>query len=198
MDSCLGKLSSDLIRDCDHLDQQGMEVDTVLLNRGDIDFEQTTIDRTTNIITNLVLKPGKTGYKIQGVKQINRYLSEIVVNEDATNKWRHSFIGRVYNLIASVRMEVENISQGGSIVAVVERKWKGADNKSPFIVLGLNSGMEISEGSENSAENDGAFVFTLASLDVALEPKMPMILLEGDSYAATKTAFDNKFASNNG
>lgn len=189
---CVELISADLAFDCDNKDIQGIETNVVLINRDDIDYATTTYDPVSNTITNLQLQSGKTGYLLQGVKQLNSFLSEVVVNDDSLNKVRHSFLGRVYNLTAANRAQVDALMTGVGIVAVVEKKWKGAGNTSAFVVLGLGTGMEISEGSENSSENDGAFVFTLASADVSLESNGPRVLLETD-YATTKTAFDAKF-----
>ena len=191
MATCIPKITGDLLFDCDNRDLQGIETKVILINRDDIDFGATTI--AGKIVTNLQLKSGTSGFELQGVKQLNRFLSEVVPNAEGLNKWRHSFVGRIFNLTATTRSQIDLIADGANIVAVVERKWKGDSQEHGFLILGLGTGLEISEGSENSAENDGSFVFTLASSDLSLEGEGPKILLETD-YATTKTAVDAKFA----
>ena len=78
------------------------------------------------------------------------------------------------------------------MVAIVEKKWKGTDNENAFKVFGLVHGLEISELTDNSRENDGTSVITLSTPAGFKEPKVPHQLLETD-YDTTKTAFDNKF-----
>jgi hypothetical protein len=194
MATCIPKITGDLLFDCANRDLQGIETKVILINRDDIDFGASTVDgANAKIITNLQLKSGTTGFELQGVKQLNQYLAEVVPNDEGLNKWRHNFIGRIFNLTAAARNQIDLIADGANIVAVVERKWKGDSQAHAFIVLGWGTGLEISEGSENSAENDGSFVFTLASSDLALEGEGAKILLETD-YITTKAAVDNKFA----
>ncbi len=193
MATCIPSIDTDLQFDCDNRDVQGLEANILLFNRADIDFAASTIDGTNSkLITNFQLLSGKTGYLLQGIKLLNSYLNEVVVNNEGLNRWRHNLSARIFNLNKDARKQIDLIADGANLVAIVERKWKGANNESPFVVLGWGTGMEIAEGSENSAENDGSFVFRVASSDNALEAEGVKLLLETD-YATTKTAFDTKF-----
>ena len=60
-------------------------------------------------------------------------------------------------------------------------------------MLGLTSGLELMTMTNNSKENDNMIMFELASSDGFEETTMPRTLLDV-TYAATKTAFSNKFA----
>lgn len=185
--SCITKITQDILVDCNA--SQGIEVNAVLINSADI-------DRVASVVTgksvNINLKSGTTGYKIEGIKQINSYNSTVTVNDASLNKFTHSFLGRIYDLSATTRAEIDAIGSGSNLVVVIEKKYKGTANASAFVVLGWQNGVEISEGVENSAENDGVFTFTLASNPLALEPKSPLIYFDTD-YATSKTAFDNAF-----
>lgn len=195
MATCIPSITGDLLFDCDNRDVQGIETSVVLINRNDINFATSTLDVTNpKIITSLALKTGKTGYQLQGIKQLNSFLSEVVPNDEGLNRWRHSFIGRVFNLTAEARKQIDLIADGSNLVAVVEKKWKGASQAHAFIVLGWGTGLEISEGSENSNENDGSFVFTIASSELSLESEGPKNYLD-TSYTTSSTAFANQFAA---
>jgi len=190
---CTGELTGDILFDCLNAPVGGIEQNVVLINKNDIDVVNTTTDATNNIkLTNLQLKPGKTGYKLTGVKQSNGKSWELVPKENAPNKFKHTFKGVIFNPSAENKQQADYLAQGGSYIAVIEQKWKGANNADAFEVLGAVSGMELSTMTNNSAENDNMIVFELSSADGFEEPTMPKTLLDV-SYTATKTAFDNKF-----
>lgn len=190
---CTAELTGDIAFDCLNAPVGGIEQDVVLINKNDIDIV-TTVTSTTNrvLLTNLQLKPGKTGYKLTGVKQSNGKSWELVKKENSPDKFKHTFSGVIFNPSAENKMQADYLSQGGSYIAVVEQKWKGANNTGAFEVLGLSAGMELSTMTNSSKENDNMILFELASVDGYEEPTMPKTLLDV-SYAATKTVFDNKF-----
>tara|TARA_R110002012_G_scaffold106905_1_gene248490 strand:+ start:253 stop:843 length:591 start_codon:yes stop_codon:yes gene_type:complete len=195
MATCIPEITDDLLFDCDNRDLQGIETNLVLINRNDIDFGTSVINATNSkIIDSIALKSGKTGYTLQGIKQLNSFLAEVVTNDEGLNRWRHNLNARVYNLTADARKQIDLIADGANLVAVLEKKWKGASQAHAFIVLGWGTGLEIAEGSENSNENDGSFVMRLASSELALEAEGPKNYLDTD-YDTSSTAFGNKFAA---
>jgi len=190
---CTSGLTEDILFDCYNAPVGGIEQDVVLINKNDVDVVATTTDANNRtLITNLQLKPGKTGYKLTGVKQSNGKAWELVKKENAPDKFKHTFSGVIFNPGAENKLQADNLSRGGSYLVVVEQKWKGAGNIDAFEVLGAISGMELSTMTNNSKENDNMIMFELSSVDGFEEPTMPKTLLEV-SYAATKTAFDNNF-----
>lgn len=194
MATCIPAIDGNLQFDCDNRDVQGLEVNILLFNRADVDFGNSTIDgANSKLITNFQLLSGKTGYVLQGIKLLNNYLAEVVVNAESLNRWRHNLSARIFNLDKDNRKQIDLIADGANLIAIVERKWKGANNESAFVVLGWGTGMEIQQGQEASNENDGSFVFRVASDDGALEGEGAKLLLEGD-YTTTKAAFDLAFA----
>lgn len=194
MADCFGILTNNFLFDCDNKPSAGLETNVVIINRADVNY--TSSVQTAASITNLALNSGaKKGVKLEGVKQINLFNSELVTADDSYDKFKHSFSGRLHQLTATVRADIDKMSGSDrGFVVVVEKKWKGATSASAFIVLGWKNGLFLSEGVENSNEADGGFNFTLSSRDISLEPENPKILLVTD-YATTKTAFDNLFLS---
>lgn len=192
--ACEGLITADILYDCENPPVGGLETDVVLINISEIDRAATTYDVTNkDIVTNLQLQAGKTGYLFQGIKQINTASSELVKKEFSSDKEKHSFIGVLLNVSAVNKDQINQFKEGGKYVAVVNRKWKGADNEEAFLILGLEVGLEIETQTWNSNENDGTLTFTLASADGFEEPRLPNTLLETD-YATTLAAFEAKFA----
>jgi hypothetical protein len=191
--ACDGLLSADILFDCDNPPVGGIEVNVLLVNSADIDRASVTFDPTNKIkMTNFQLKAAKTGFVIQGVKQVQKANSELVVKETGVNKHKHTFTGIALNCSAANKLQLQNMSENGSLVAIVETKWKGEANADAFTVLGYSAGLEMATMTWGTAENDGSIMFTLASLANYEEPTLPLTLLE-TSYALTKTAFDNAF-----
>jgi len=190
--SCITKIASDILFDCSNPPATGIETRVVLINREDIDRVASTVDVNGN--QDIVLATGTTGYILEGVKQINSYNATVNVADDQLNKVTHAFIGRIYNITKETRAFVNSLINGANLVAVVEKKAKGVDDVCAYQILGWDTGLTLTEGAENSAENDGAFVFTLASSPLALEPRMPLTYLDTD-YATSKVKFDNAFTA---
>jgi hypothetical protein len=192
--ACEGLITADILYDCENPPVGGLETDVVLINISEIDRAATTYDVTNkDIVTNLQLLAGKTGYLFQGIKQINTASSELVKKEFSSDKEKHSFIGVLLNVSAANKDQINQFKEGGKYVAVINRKWKGASNAEAFLILGLEVGLEIETQTWNSNENDGTLTFTLASADGFEEPRLPNTLLETD-YATTLAAFEAKFA----
>jgi hypothetical protein len=192
--ACEGLITTDILNDCDNPTVGGLETNVVLINEDDIDITATTYDPVNPlIITNLQLLSGKTGYLLQGVKQVNSDSYEVVKKEFGVDKWKHIFSGVILNPSAANKNQLYNMSQGSKFVVVVERKWKGEDNEEAFEVLGIKSGLELITATYNSKENDGAIPFTLESTEGFEEPKPACTLLETD-YTTTKAAHVAKFA----
>ena len=191
---CTGNLTADIIFDCANAPVGGIEQNVVLINKEDIDMANTTVDADNRVlVTNLQLKSGKTGYLLSGVKQSNGKAWELVKKENAPDKFKHTFSGVIFNPTAENKMQASALATGAKYVAVVEQVWKGAESAEAFEILGLSSGLELMTMTNNSKESDNMIVFELSSADGFEETTMPRTLLDVD-YAATKTAFDNKFA----
>lgn len=192
--ACDGLLTTDILFDCDNAPIGGIEVDVLLFNREDLDITAVTFDGANKLLmTNFQLLSGKTGYKVQGIKQVMGASSELVKKETSSDAWKHTFNGILLNFSAANKLELQSMAEGASLVAMVELKWKGANNEDAFQVLGYKSGLELNESVWNTKENDGTASFILSSVDGFEEPKQIYTLLETD-YATTKAAFDLKFA----
>lgn len=197
---CTGHLTADIAFDCVNAPVGGIEQNVNLVNKDDIDYTLTTLDANNEVVVSaIVLKAGKTAFKLTGVKQANGKAWELVKKENAPDKFKHTFSGVIFNPSAANKQQAQNLSKGSKYVAVVEQVWKGVNNKDAFEVLGYSSGLELATMTNSSKENDNMIMFELSSPDGYEEPTMPKTFLDGGvttgNYAASKTAFDNAFAA---
>lgn len=191
--ACEGLINADFLFDCVNPSVGGLEVDVLLINAEDVNIATTTVSATNKIImTNLALKTGKTGFLLQGVKQINGTSYELVNKEFGPDKFKHTFSGVILNPSSANKLQATILSEGAKYIVVVEQKWKGAANADAFQLYGYKSGLGLATMTYNSKENDGTISFTLESAEGYEEPTIPLTLLETD-YATTKIAFTAKF-----
>jgi len=192
---CTGNLNADILFDCANAPMGGLEQNIVLILKDDIDIANTVLDTDNrNVVKAIQLKPGKTGYKLEGVKQSNGKAWELVKKENAPDKFKHTFSGVIFNPSIANKKAADGLTMGGKYVVVIEQVWKGADNKDAFEVLGLTSGLEIATMTNSSKENDNMIMFELASADGFEETTMPKTYYAAtEAYAVRKTLFDNKF-----
>ena len=143
------------------------------------------------MITNVQLLSGKTGYLLEGIKQSNSAMEELVI-KDFSNAYKHLIRGVLLNPTVANRKTLESLMSGGDYVAIVERKWKGDSDDDAFLLLGLDAGLTALTSIWDSKESDGVETFELASAEGYEEPKKVRSVLE-TNYATTSTAFGNKW-----
>lgn len=191
------QLGQDILRKCDDKPVLGIEQRLVLINADDLPATGITFDPTlpSSLITQLQLATDKTGYEVQGIKQIMNYTNSLEASEDSDNGVLHSVAGiRIYDPSETTRNEVNKFIGGAKVYAVLERKWKGENNAYAFLFFGLKFGLELSELTDSSNENDGTIVMTLSTPSGFKEPYLPHIYRDTD-YATSLTAFNNKFSA---
>lgn len=188
-------LAADFVNDCDNLTVTGIESDVILIPLLDVDKTASTINATNRmLLDNLACTSGNTGFLLEGIKQLNGYNWEFVPSEETTDKYRHVFTGVILTPDAENRLSASKMAKGTSYLVVIHKKYKGANQEDAFLVLGWDTGLYVTEMTENSKEADAAIKFTLSSKDDSLEYDAPRLLLETD-YATTLAAFVNKFAT---
>jgi hypothetical protein len=191
---CDGQMTADILNNCNDAVIGGIEVDVLIFNNNDIKKQSTTFDPLNNLkVTNFELKTGKTGYLLQGVKQINVLKSELVKKERSNDRYKHMFEFVVLNPTVANRKVLHDMNNGDYTV-IVESKYKGLTSQEAFLIGGYDAGMQIQTTTWSSNENDGNISVTMGSIDGNEEPKPILTLLETD-YATTKTLFTNKFVA---
>ena len=188
-------LAADITVNCDYLGIGGVEDDIVLIPHNDLDKTASTINATNRMLfDDFACKSTKTGFLLEGIKQVQGFLSEFVLGSDTLDKWRHVFDGVIASPTAANRLQASKLAKGEPYVAVIRKRFKGLNGADEFLVLGWDAGVYITVMTENSREQEGMIKFTLSSKDESLEYDMVRNLLDTDN-ATTLTAFNNKFAT---
>ncbi len=195
--SVCAKISKNIVRNCDDKPVAGMEQRLVLINCDDLPASGITFsaDYPNSLIEAISLNNGKTGYEVTGIKQIMKFSNALEVNDEGENGIPHNITGiRFYDPSEEARDEINKFIGGARVYAILETKWKGIENKYAFKFFGIKFGLEISELTEASAENDGTVVMSLKTPNGFKEPYLPHIYRDTD-YTTSLTTFNNKFAS---
>lgn len=175
---------------CDKAPVGGAKDEMYLIPFADIDKALSTVSPTNGmLLTALVMKSGKKGYKLLGRRYSNEFQSELVVGT-FMDQWKHTVTFRVLEDTVEAKAWVNSLLNT-RVVAVPEKYVMNLNSANAFDVLGFDCGLEVISITSNNADGDtkGAFVVTLASNEKSLEPKMPMTYLSTD-YATTKTALE--------
>lgn len=188
---CDNKVSEDMVFDCADAPKKGLVGGQgVLINWDDIDFSATTVVKET--ITDLILKAGTTGYKVQWYKQLGSANSAYAKSTEDVDGFLHNFLTRLATSSAANAARSNELKNGRFII-VCETKYQGVDQLEAFKVYGFDSGLSLGEMVNNTNENSGATLYTLSTDEGDVEKYIYMIFKE-DSYAVNKAAFDSLFA----
>ena len=187
MAQCINKIAKDFGYDCDDT-IKGVELSLLLLNREDIDLGATVVEG--NQIKSLVLKNGKTAYKVEYAKESHISVStKPEISDDDFNGHKHNIVLKIYGKSKDDYDQIDKIVAGASVVAIVQNKTKTLENT--FDVYGFYIGLEATEGEGRT--NGGVYTLTLGTPSNQKEPKTALRWLDTD-YTTTKGKFDNKLA----
>lgn len=190
--SCNKELTIGLLFDCADAPKKGIDGGAgVLINWDDIDRTASTV--TGAKVTDLVLKAGKSGVPVQWYKDLASANSSFVPSTEDVDGFVHNFLTRLSNSSAA-NAERANELKNGRFVMVYETKYKGIANAEAFKVAGWDNGLKLSEMTNNTLENSGATLFTLATEEGDVERYPYNVFLETD-FATSKATFDSLFAS---
>jgi len=197
MSEICAEISKDILKNCDDTPVMGIEQRLVLINESDLPASGIIFDTVykNSLITDINLITGKTGYEVQNIKQIMNYTNSLESSEDSENGVLHQINGiRIYDPSEEARKEINSFIGGAKVYAVLERKWKGIDNKYAFLFFGLKFGLELKELVDNSNENDGTMVLSLGTPSGFKEPYVPHIYRD-TNYETSLVTFNNKFGT---
>ena len=190
--TCAKKVTADILFNCADAPKKGVDGGkAVLINWDDIDKAGSTEAGAT--ITDLVLKSGLTGFSFEWYKQLASGNSAFAPNTEDVDGFLQNFLGRLATTTAE-HAERANELKNGRFVVVYESKYKGALSAEAFKVRGWENGLTLSEMTENTLENSGSILFTLATEEGDVEKYPYSIFLETD-YATSKATFDALFAT---
>ncbi|MGD2113417.1 MAG: hypothetical protein PVG07_00080 [Acidobacteriota bacterium] len=189
--ACANKVTADILFDCADAPKKGIDGGkAVLINWDDIDRAASTVNGS--IVTDLVLKSGTSGISISWYKDLASANSSFAPNTEDVDGFLQNFLCRLATTTAEHAERANELKQGRFVV-VYESKYKGVDLDDAFKVRGWDCGLKLSEMTENTLENSGSILFTLATEEGDVEQYPYNIFLETD-YATSKASFDALFA----
>jgi hypothetical protein len=193
MAQCDVLISQDIEKNC--LDEivAGIEANGVIINRQDIDH--VVFDATRkNVITALVLKSGKRGYKIYvpSTTPFNGTKTTMEVGTNA-NRFNNDLGLVVLDNDPDVCNNIIDALANGEFVAVYENKFKNINKAttpgdSAFQIVGYYQGARATtiENDKYSEDTEGGWNVVLTETK---SPKSGLFLYAG-TLAATRTLFD--------
>lgn len=187
----INKLSGDMLFEETSRPIRGVDGDAVLINYNDIDFSSTTI--ADSLVSTLTLKDGATGYKLSWYKELASGQTAFMPNSEDIDGFSQSFLARLATTSADNADRAKELSQGRFVV-VYETRYGGSDNEDKIKVLGLDTGLELSELTQNTNENSGSILFTLATKEGLYEEHPYRVYLNTD-YDTSKDDLKASFAS---
>lgn len=170
--------------DCDNLPPSGTEAIVRAFNYRDI----LRYEETNGIITDIVLKAGKTGFVFRGFRNDAKKTEEVIVPSVGAPMFKHGSGFVVYHRDQSTKNTVENLCRGRFVFAIEQ---KGQD-ETAFEVVGRKCGLGLVPGSIRDAHaNGGFYVLNFATVDGEgeLEPKLPQVFCDTD-YATSLAALN--------
>lgn len=182
--ACTGKLTKDILSNCETQPVGGIEQIVYLINRTDI--SAITYDGTNkNKITNIALTSPTVAYKLTGTKKALNAGYERVVAEDMEDMFKHklSFSGYEFDSAS-----VLNIDKAKDLVAIVERKDKTTAD-GIFVAFGVGTGLFVTSDAMMINESFGTRKIEMSTMDGQLEKYSQYNVLATD-YATTKALLD--------
>lgn len=189
MGQCDSLIAKNIEANCESPIVRGLEPDSVIINRGDIDFAQSVFHQTKkNVLTSIVLKAGKKGYAC--VQMGNTPFSGLASNMEVgtyRNTWTHEIPIAVLDNGPEVNEKIIDGLANGTFVLIVKNKHKGASGDAEYQVYGWYQGLNCSAGANEkySDETDGGWLMTLQEQK---SPKSALFFFDTDSET-TATAF---------
>lgn len=182
-----GKISSNILADCDDPLQTGTIDRAIVINLEDI--ESVAYNATNKmIVEDIVLKPGKVAYQIDGIN--NSIMPKATMIQQTFAKVYDHIVKMIGFDISPATKENLEFMKYGKFVTICENVFKGASGNSAFEIYGINVGLEITilEKDPNNLDTQGGFDFTFAT-NKNKEPKMPLTFFD-TNYTTTKSLID--------
>lgn len=189
--SVCGMIAADLGIDCDNPIQAGAEDRLILINRSDwLDADITYNITNPQIIEAVSLATGVEGYAYAGKNNSIGPKYEFI-KQTFAEVYNHEINFKVFDVSPVAKEQLEKLARG-SMVAIVENKFKGVDGSSAYEVYGAGAGLVVSQNIRDiiNQENQGAFDVIIKSDELSPEVHMPQTFFITD-LAATRIAVES-------
>lgn len=161
----------------------GILPEVVLINFEDIE----SVTMAGNVVSGITLATGTYGYKYESAKN-SFEASAALAAGTYVNKFTHQLIFRIFTKSQDIKDQLDKMANA-KLVAIVKNIDKTNGNVR-YEILGLESGLDMSDLQSNSADGDGIFYTgTLSSADNAQESSLPKSFYV-TSEAATEAAIE--------
>ena len=190
MATICGKITQGFDIDCDNPLQAGAEDTLILINRDDYLGAAITYNLTNNqIIEDIVLPTPAVAYAFEG-KNNSIAPKYDFIKQAFAEVYNHEINFKVFTVSPESKLELEKMAKG-TMVAIVNNKFKGANGNAAYEVYGADAGLVVTQNIRDiiSQDNQGAFDIILKSNETSLEPHMPKTFFNTD-LATTKGLVD--------
>lgn len=182
-EDCDAKLAGGFVRQCGHRPKQGIKRKWYF-NHDDVDKAGTqTVGRGTKV-TALVLKAGAKLYEAGGNDKSHRANHGLSVL-DTGNGYIHTDGFTVLYRGENERIRIQELVDGGRVGTIIMNVDSGVNGELSFDILGLESGMLITEDIWNSSENGGTTTLTVATKEGEEEATGKKLFLMADGAEDT-------------
>lgn len=184
MSDCLDGIGQDILNVCEDAPTGGLEVNAWIFNRGELSG---TVDPANkNLYTSLAVESTKKGYRMTGFKKNMDAGFDIVIADDAPDKYTHYFAFQAWLQDALATNGLDNLSD---LVVVVEGLNKMNYGDGAFVMFGFKNGMYKSTDTRRFNNLNGARPIELTSLAGQEEPISQAIVFDTDE-ATTRAMLD--------
>lgn len=201
MANCDSLLAAHIDYDACHPATKGLKPIGYITNFSDVDKASMTKIEGKNSYSNFALVEGKKLYKVfqAGRNPFTGATTEAQVGDYRTT-WNKTLPIIILNNGSDVTANIVDKIANGSFVMVVENAHVGTGMDNQFEILGLETGLKLSEGNAEKYNDDygGGWQLTLVEEDAPTSGIYLEVTASGDnapSSAATRAALDALLAS---
>jgi len=192
-DTCNDRLSKGFVKKCAHKPKQGIKRKWYF-NHSDIDVAATQSANRGTKVTALVLKAGAKIYAAEGNYKTSKGNHGLTLG-DFVNGYIHTDNFTVLYRGEDESERIQELVDGGKVGTIIEMVDTGVSGELSYKILGLESGMIITEDIWSSHENGGATNLTVATLEGQEELTGAKIWSEGTLATTEAWITANEYAA---
>lgn len=180
--SICGELQ-DYTYNCEYPEAGGADEELLLIQHNDIlrtagedGFTFNTSNPT--IIEAIGIKVGKKAFAFKGKRNPNAVMSE-PVEQDFSSGFQHGLMFNIYEVSPTTAELLKSLQQN-KVLGILKTNQRNSTGNNIYKVVGRAVGLYLTEGTYNSAENQGVVQVTLQPQGELLEPNYMEFLFDTD------------------
>lgn len=159
--TCENRLAGEFVKKCGYRPKQGIRRKWYF-NWEDVDRVATQTTNRGTKVTLLVLKTGKFFYLAGGNDKSHKGAHALSVL-DFGNGFIHTDMYALLYRGENERQRLQELVEGARVCSIIEKVDGGVNGELTYEILGLESGMLITEDKWSTAENSGSVAITVAT-----------------------------------